>query len=98
MTAQLRFPNMLERLLNLERMGDRIGEYFFSMEVGRGSRGDVLLGNTLLAFRTSVGETSESVERDASENFLGGKDEVDDEARVLAIFEMKKVLNEVTRD
>ena len=49
--------------------------------MGRGSRGDVLLGNPLMAFRTSIGETGGSVERDAPENCLGGKDEVDDEAR-----------------
>ena len=55
------------------------------MEVGRGSRGDVLLGSALMAFRTSIGETGGSVERDAHENCLDGKDEVDDEARVLAI-------------
>ena len=40
--------------------GDKIGEYFFSMEVGRGPRGDVLFGNALMAFRTSVGETGGS--------------------------------------
>ena len=54
-----------ERLASLERMGDRIGEYFSSMEMGRGSRGDVLLSNALMAFRTSIGETGGSVERDA---------------------------------
>ena len=74
-----------ERLASLERMGDKIGEYFFSMEVGRGSRGDVLLGNALMTFKTSVDETGGSVERDAPENCLGGKDELDDGARVLAI-------------
>ena len=70
------------------------------MEVGRGSRGDVLLGNARMAFRTSIVEMGGSVEKDVPENCLGGKDEVDDEARVLAIaiFDMKKVLNEVTRD
>ena len=58
-----------------------------------------------MAFRTSIDETGGSVERDVPENCLGGKDKVDNEARVLAIdwgilaiFEMKKVLNEVTRD
>ena len=58
-----------------------------------------------MAFRTSIGETGGSVVRDATENCLGGKDEVNDEMRVLAIdwwmlaiFEMKKVLNEVTRE
>ena len=68
------------------------------MEVGRGSRGNVLLDNALMAFRTSIGDTGGSVEKDAPENCLGGKDEVDDEARVLAIdwwmlsiFDMKKV-------
>ena len=78
-------PVLKERLASLERMGDMIGEYFFSMEVGKGSRGDVLLGNALMAFRTSIGETGGNVERDAPENCLGGKDEVEDEARVLAI-------------
>ena len=55
-----------------------------------------------MAFRTSIGETGGSAERDAPENCLGGKDEVDDEARMLAIdwwmlaiYEMKQVLNEV---
>ena len=47
-------PVLKERLASLERMGDKIGEYFFSMEVGRGSRGDVLLGNALMAFKTSA--------------------------------------------
>ena len=83
-------PVLKERLTSLERMGDRIGEYFFSMEVGRGSRGDVLLGNALMAFKTSIGETGRSVERDAPENCLGGKDKVYDEARVLAIDNMNE--------
>ena len=64
-----------------------------------------MLGNALMAFKTSIGETGGSVEREAPEKCLGGKDEVDDEERVLdidwwmlAIFEMKKALKEVTRD
>ena len=42
-----------ERLANLERLG----EYFVSREVGGGSRGDVLLGNARMDFRTSKDET-----------------------------------------
>ena len=36
-----KIPVLKERLASLERMGDKIREYYFSMEVGRGSKGDV---------------------------------------------------------
>ena len=48
-----------------------------------------MLDNAPMAFRTSIDETGGRVERDLPENCLGGKDEVNDKARVLAIFEMK---------
>ena len=63
-------PLLKERLASLERMGDRIGEYFLRGEVGRGSRGDVLLDNARLTFRTSIDETGGSDERGMFENCL----------------------------